>query len=106
MQFFMVLSILISSLYTIIVLISVDSDLKTFLDEIDMLQIQALFMGPFDEFMCTRFTLFVYRNSYNAGEMSAETLEFLSPFPKSRLASGYEDLKVNFNIQLKNPSLN
>ena len=55
-------------------------------------------MGPFDEFMCTRYTLFIYRNSYNAGNMTAEKLEFLSPFPTSRLSSGYLDLKTNFNL--------
>ena len=51
-------------------IVSVDNDLKTFLAESDMLQIEALFMGPFDEFMTVRYCLFNYGNMLKAGTLT------------------------------------
>lgn len=86
-------------------IISVEKDLKTFLIESDMLQIEALFMGPFDEFMAVRYCLFVYGEILKSGVINLERYNFLIIFPRSRLSSGYDDLKTNFNKQLKNPRL-
>lgn len=63
-------------------------------------------MGPFDEFMAVRYTLFIYGNMLKANTMTKENYNFLVIFPRTRLSSGYDDLKTNFNKQLKNPRLN
>ena len=62
-------------------------------------------MGPFDEFYCARVAVFHYGNMLAAQEITQETYDFLTIFPKNRLGAVFKDLKLNFNQQMKNPLL-
>jgi hypothetical protein len=53
-------------------------------------------MGPFDEFMADRYCLFNYNEYLTWGNMTRQRYNFLAIFPRTRLSSGYDDLKTNF----------
>ena len=71
-----------------------------------MLQIKALFMGPIDEFITTRYALFNYNSLLAGGNISQQQYDFLASFPLHRIPFGYDQFKSNFHKILQNPSLN
>ncbi|CAD8072412.1 unnamed protein product [Paramecium sonneborni] len=89
----------------IFIIQELSNDLNLLIKQIEMLQLHANIMGPYDLFFSMRITVTSYQIQYMEGFINAKELQVLTAPFLQYLPLGYQELQENFYTQLNNPYL-